>query len=80
MATEPKNEMLYDDRSDIDHDLKQQNIDHAVISAHHEHLDDAFLGETREHEMGTWEAVKNYPMACFWAFLMCFTIVSLAQS
>jgi hypothetical protein len=26
--------------------------------------------------MGTWESFKAYPWACFWAFLMCFTIVS----
>ncbi len=39
-------------------------------------MSDAFHGENREHEMGMWEAFKNYPMGCFWAFIMCFTIVS----
>lgn len=49
----------------------------------HETLDDkellaaSYEAETRENEMGVWEAVKMHPMACFWAFVFCFTIVSL---
>jgi hypothetical protein len=39
-------------------------------------MTDAQNAETREHEMGLWEAVKDHPMACFWAFVFCFTIVS----
>lgn len=39
-------------------------------------LNDAYLGENREHEMGSWEAAKKHPMACLWAFIFCFTIVS----
>lgn len=39
-------------------------------------MNDAFDGETREHEMGVWESVKAHPWACLWAFIMCFTIVS----
>jgi len=35
----------------------------------------AYEGENREHAMGAWEAVKLHPMACFWAFIFCFTIV-----
>ncbi|KAL2799939.1 general substrate transporter [Aspergillus keveii] len=38
-------------------------------------LNDAVDGENREHQMGVWEAAKRYPWACFWAFIMCFTIV-----
>ncbi|KAJ5247414.1 hypothetical protein N7468_002397, partial [Penicillium chermesinum] len=38
-------------------------------------MNDAFAGEIREHEMGTWESVKTHPWACLWAFIMCFTIV-----
>lgn len=41
-------------------------------------LTEAVQGENREHEMGLWESVKEYPMACFWAAIMCFTIVSPA--
>jgi hypothetical protein len=39
-------------------------------------LNDAFAGENKEHEMGVWEAAKQHPWACLWAFTMCFTIVS----
>lgn len=39
-------------------------------------LNDAYQGENREHEMGSWEAAKKHPMACLWAFIFCFTIVS----
>lgn len=56
--------------------------DHTEIHAiHHEVLGDketlshAYEAENREHEMGLWEAFRTYPWACFWAFLMCFTIV-----
>jgi hypothetical protein len=39
-------------------------------------MNNAYEAENREHEMGLWEAVKDHPMACFWAFVFCFTIVS----
>ncbi|KAL4962744.1 putative MFS maltose transporter [Aspergillus stella-maris] len=38
-------------------------------------MHNAFDGENLEHEMGVWEATKSHPWACFWAFIMCFTIV-----
>ncbi|KAH7084589.1 maltose permease MAL61 [Paraphoma chrysanthemicola] len=38
-------------------------------------MNNAYEAENREHEMGLWEAVKDHPMACFWAFVFCFTIV-----
>ena len=37
---------------------------------------DAVEAENAEHNMGVLEAVKAYPMASFWAFVMSFTIVS----
>lgn len=40
-------------------------------------MNDAVDGENREHSMGMWEAAKSHPWACFWAFTMSFTIVSL---
>lgn len=40
-------------------------------------MNDAVDGENREHEMGMLAAIKQYPWACFWASVMCFTIVSL---
>jgi hypothetical protein len=43
-------------------------------------MNDAFEGENAEHSMGAWEAAKKHPWACFWAFMMCFTIVSFPRS
>jgi hypothetical protein len=60
----------------FDPELNEQGV------AHHETLDDkdllqaSYEAETRENEMGVLEAVKDHPMACFWAFVFCFTIVS----
>ncbi|KAJ4330296.1 hypothetical protein N0V87_010122 [Didymella glomerata] len=59
----------------FDPELNEQGV------AHHETLDDkdllqaSYEAETRENEMGVLEAVKDHPMACFWAFVFCFTIV-----
>ena len=39
-------------------------------------MTDAYDGENREHEEGMWSSVKSHPWACFWSFIMCFTIVS----
>ncbi|KAH8670156.1 general substrate transporter [Tricladium varicosporioides] len=36
---------------------------------------DAVEAENAEHKMGVLEAVREYPMASFWAFVMSFTIV-----
>lgn len=36
---------------------------------------DAVAAETAEHNMTVLEAVRAYPMASFWAFVMSFTIV-----
>ncbi|KAJ5366655.1 hypothetical protein N7541_000596 [Penicillium brevicompactum] len=38
-------------------------------------MNDAFDGENEEHEEGVWAAFRKHPWACFWAFVMCFTIV-----
>lgn len=37
---------------------------------------DAILAENAEHNMTVLQAVKKYPMASFWAFVMSCTIVS----
>ena len=37
---------------------------------------DAVEAENSEHNMTVLEAVRAYPMASFWAFVMSFTIVS----
>lgn len=38
---------------------------------------DAIEAENAEHNMTVLEAVRQYPMASFWAFVMSFTIVSI---
>ncbi len=52
------------------------DTDHAEILTKPALMENAFDGENREHEMGVWEAAKKHPWGCFWAFVMCFTIVS----
>lgn len=71
---------------DNDHDDHSNDQDHAKVEkveihqdevlANPELMNDAFEGENLEHQMGSWEAAKKHPWACFWAFMMCFTIVS----
>lgn len=41
-----------------------------------EYKADAVAAEDAEHNMGVLDAVKAYPMASFWAFVMSCTIVS----
>lgn len=60
-------------------DLKEHNVYHSEVLVNKDLMVNAFDGENREHEMGVWEAAKAHPMACFWAFIMCFTIVSVAR-
>ena len=40
-------------------------------------LNEAFDGENEEHGESLWSSAKAHPWACLWAFIMCFTIVSL---
>lgn len=63
---EPKTESIHEEKGEVRQD---ENLDKTTL------LQDAFAGENHEHEMGAWEAAKTHPWACFWAFLMCFTIV-----
>ncbi|KAF7553102.1 hypothetical protein G7Z17_g3885 [Cylindrodendrum hubeiense] len=55
---------------------EQPDILHDEVLANSDLMNDAFDGENREHEMGVWDAAKQHPWACFWAFIMCFTIIS----
>lgn len=57
-------------------DLKEHNVYHSEVLVNKDLMVNAFDGENREHQMGVWEATKTHPMACLWAFIMCFTIVS----
>lgn len=61
----------------VDSDLGEKDRKHSVVLDDPNLLSSAYDGENREHQMGVWEAVKLHPMACFWAFIFCFTIVSL---
>lgn len=68
----------YDEKSGIDEAMREKSIGghHAEILENKELMTDAQNAELREHEMGLWEAAKDHPAACFWAFIFCFTIVS----
>lgn len=60
---------------DMKHDHTEIHADHHEVLEDKETLNHAYEAENREHEMALWEAIKTYPWACFWAFIMCFTIV-----
>lgn len=57
-------------------ELKHHNIHQSEVLVDKELMNDAYAGENYEHSMGLWAAVKAHPMACMWAFIFCFTIVS----
>ena len=73
---EPTKEAHLSEHVDVQEDLKEKDLEHSDVLVNPDLMHDAFDGENREHEMGVWEAVQTYPWACFWAFIMCFTIVS----
>lgn len=56
-----------------------QHVDtlYPEVLVNHDLFGDAVDGENREHDMSMWAAAKSHPKACIWAFIMCFTIVSL---
>jgi MFS transporter, SP family, general alpha glucoside:H+ symporter len=60
--------------SDVE-DLKEKDVYHTEVLTSSELMHEAFAGENREHEQGIWQATKDHPMACFWAFIFAFTIV-----
>lgn len=64
---EPKPGVGHDEKVDIHESSVLKNPDL---------MGEAFDGENHEHEQGVWEAFKSHKWACFWAFTMCFTIVS----
>lgn len=76
---EPKQELHHrgDGHGAEDDDLKKkEGVLHAEVLGDSELMNEAFHGENTEHEQGLWESAKNHPMACIWAFIFCFTIVS----
>lgn len=56
---------------------KGADVLHSKVFINQQLMNDAVDGENREHEMSMLAAMKQYPWACFWGFVMCFTIVSL---
>lgn len=72
-TAEPK----HDETLAVEDGSRQKSItQQSEILVDKELMTDAQNAENREHEMTLWEAVKDHPMACFWAFIFCFTIVS----
>ncbi|KAL2206180.1 general substrate transporter [Sarocladium strictum] len=51
------------------------DVAHSKVLADELTMNDAFEAENAEHEQTLWQSVKSHPKACFWAFIMCFTIV-----
>jgi SP family general alpha glucoside:H+ symporter-like MFS transporter len=58
-------------------DLKKHSVMQSDVLIDPNLMSSAYDGENYEHSQGLWTAVKSHPMAAFWAFTMCFTIVSL---
>ena len=54
--------------------LKEKDTLHSEILVNKDLMTDAFQGEDAEHDQTLWQAVKSHKMACFWAFVMCFTM------
>ncbi|KAF2641561.1 maltose permease [Massarina eburnea CBS 473.64] len=59
---------------DLD-ELEKRNIQQSEILVDANLMSNAYDAENREHAMTVTQAVKTHPMACFWAFIFCFTIV-----
>ncbi|KAF4877850.1 Maltose permease MAL31 [Colletotrichum siamense] len=64
-----------DEKHDAGHGAHHVDVANSKVLADNDLMNDAFDGENQEHQQGLWEAVKTHPKACFWAFIMCFTIV-----
>lgn len=59
------------------HDSEKNQHEHVGdVKADANFRADAIEAENAEHNMTVMQAVKAYPMACFWAFVMSSTIVS----
>ena len=57
-------------------EIRRHNVQPSEVLADKDMMNHAYDGENKEHEMGVWQSAKMYPMACLWAFIFCFTIVS----
>ncbi|KAJ7918447.1 maltose porter [Mycena leptocephala] len=68
--------------AEIDADIKgtpyaseKDQVEHADNMNGADFKADAMEAELAEHDMTVMQAVRAYPMACFWAFVMSFTII-----
>ncbi|KAF7317305.1 MFS transporter [Mycena chlorophos] len=80
MAATTQTATAVDEKSSIEKrdsaSLDKGQIEHGELKGTAaEYMSDAILAENSEHSMTVMEAVRAYPMACFWAFIMSFTIV-----
>ncbi|KAF4976655.1 hypothetical protein FZEAL_6717 [Fusarium zealandicum] len=66
---------MSDEKKEETPEVGHVDVDQSAVLKDSDLMNDAVDGENREHEEGVWEAVKSQPWACFWAFIMCFTIV-----
>lgn len=66
----------------LDHDNinEKGQYGHNDVLRDEELLNEAYRAENVEHQMGLWEAFKVHKLACLYAFLMAFTIVSLVKA
>lgn len=66
--------------AEVKHEGDVAQVEHAYDLDQKAHIADykadAIEAENAEHNMGVLEAVRAYPMASFWAFVMSCTIVS----
>ncbi|CAK3867816.1 maltose permease [Lecanosticta acicola] len=75
MSTGIAHDSDHDERRVSVQDLKEKDVFHSEVLVDQDLMNNAFEAETKEHQQGVWEAAKSHPMACFWAFIFCFTIV-----
>ncbi|KAI1759021.1 general substrate transporter [Hypoxylon sp. FL1150] len=75
-VVEPKAESHHPEVVEADrlsHDNHAYDLDEKANAS--DYKADAINAENSEHNMGVLEAVRAYPMATFWAFVMSFTII-----
>ncbi|KAK8844854.1 hypothetical protein IAR55_006704 [Kwoniella newhampshirensis] len=63
------------EKDKLDADLHVENAAPLALTDAQGHKADAIEAENAEHSMTVLQAVKAYPWACFWAFVMSFTII-----
>lgn len=74
MEADPESKKGYIDEK-VDDDHRNDSV-YAEKAGTAEYKAAAIEAENEEHNMTVMQAVRQYPMASFWAFVMSFTIVS----